>query len=57
MAAINYVAPYHYGDPNRQFTPLPNSLHNTMNQLLQKRMLTFPPISLLDPNQPLPPSF
>jgi hypothetical protein len=50
------MIPFMYGDPKRQFTPLPNTLYNTMVQLVEKKMISFPPIKFLDPNKPLLPN-
>lgn len=57
MVVVKAAMPYHYGDLKRQLTPLPNTLHNTMNQLIHKCMLTLAPVRLLDPNRSLPPNF
>jgi hypothetical protein len=49
--------PFTYGDPNRKFTPLPDTLHNTMTQILGYKIINLPPIRTLDTNKPLPLNF
>jgi hypothetical protein len=49
---VKVVIPFMYGDLKIHFTPLPNTLHNIMLQIVEKNMITFPPIKPLDPNKP-----
>jgi hypothetical protein len=47
------MIPFSYEDPKFQFTPLPDTLHNTMVQLVEKKMISLPLVKPLDPNKPL----
>lgn len=49
---MKVVIPFMYGDTKRQFTPLYDTLHNNMVQLVEKNMITLTPIKPLDPNKP-----
>jgi hypothetical protein len=57
VVVVKVVIPFSYGDPNMKFTPLPNTLHNTMTQLLGQKMITLPHIRTPYPSKLLPPRF
>lgn len=57
VTTVKAAIPFTYGNPKIKFTPLPDTLHNTMSQLLQQKMITLPIVKPLDPTNPLPPTF
>jgi hypothetical protein len=57
VVVVNKTNPFTFGDLNRQFTPLPDTLHNTMLQLLENKFITLSPIKFLYPTKPLPPNY
>jgi hypothetical protein len=46
-----------FGGRNREFTPLPDTLYNIMFQLVNKNMISLPPIKAPNPNKTLPRKF
>lgn len=48
---MKVVIPFKYWEPNRKFTPLPDTLCNTMLQILDKNFNTLPPIRTLNPTK------
>lgn len=54
VASIKTTNPYQFREHNRQFTPLLDTLHSIMLQILVKSLITLPPIRTIDPTKPLP---
>lgn len=55
VAAIKMTTPF--GDREREFTSLPDTIHNIMLQLIDKNMLMLPPVRECDPTIPFPKVF
>jgi hypothetical protein len=53
---VKVVIPFSYGDLKRKFAPLPNTLHDTMMELVEQNMINLPLIMPLYPNNPLHPN-
>lgn len=57
VATIKTTNPFSIVDRDRNFTPLLDTLHNIILELVEKNMLTIPHVKECDPNLPLPTSF